>query len=34
MELLTQLFPGLATFASVEPSVAAARVVLIVAGFI
>ena len=34
MELLTQLFPGLATFASVEPSVAVARVVLIVAGFI
>lgn len=34
MELLTQLFPGLATFTSVEPSVAAARVVLIVAGFI
>ena len=34
MDLLAQLFPGLATFASVEPSVAAARVVLIVAGFI
>lgn len=34
MELLTQLFPGLATFTSVEPPVAAARVVLIVAGFI
>ena len=34
MDLLAQLFPGLATFASVEPSVAAGRVVLIVAGFI
>ena len=34
MGLLTQLFPGLAAFASVEPPVAAARVVLIVAGFI
>ena len=34
MDLLAQLFPGLATFASVEPSVAAARVELIVAGFI
>lgn len=34
MELLSQLFPGLATFFAVDPSIAAARVVLIVAGFI
>lgn len=34
MELLAQLFPGLATFAAVEPPVAIARVVLIIAGFI
>ena len=34
MDFLSQLFPGLATFASVEPQVAIARVVLIVLGFV